>query len=111
MANSKKAKPSKNGANGRGADGKFTKGNPGGPGNPFAKQVADTRAALYAAVTEEDIKAVVAKMVRQARAGDAAARKEMFDRLWGKAAQPVNLGDAEGGKLDITVNVTPPNNK
>lgn len=80
----KKKKPSNNGANGRDAKGRFTKGNPGGDGNPYAKQTAKLRAALYKAVTAEDIDAIVKKMVDKARFGDTHAANFVFDRVFGK---------------------------
>ena len=61
------ASPPPNGSNGRarghGTGGRFTKGNPGGPGNPMGKQVAALRAAMLAAVTPEDMLALVRTLV------------------------------------------------
>jgi hypothetical protein len=83
--------PSTNGANGRDANGRFGKGNAGGPGNPHAKQVAQLRAALFAAVTEDDLKEVVAALLNRAREGDIAAIRELLDRLLGKAPASVEV--------------------
>jgi len=94
--------PIGNGANGRNTKGQFTKGNPGGPGNPYVKKAAELKNALYDAVTQDDINEVVAKMLEQAKDGDAAARKELFDRVFGKPTQPVDLG-GEGGRLEIVM--------
>ena len=78
--------------------GRFVKGNCGGPGgNPQAKRAAELRAVLFKAVTDGDLEAVIAKMIDQARDGDAAARKELLDRLWGKPAQAVELS----GELNV----------
>ena len=59
--------PSPNGPNGRDTQGRFTKGNPGGPGNPYALQAGRLRSAMLKAVTEDDIRAVVAKLVELAK--------------------------------------------
>ena len=48
---------------------------------------------LIEAVSEKDIKAIVKKMLIQAKAGDNYARKELFDRLWGRAIQEVDIGE------------------
>ena len=67
--------PSPNGHNGRDAHGRFRKGNAGGPGNPLGGKVAKLRSALVEAVTQKDMKAIVAALVKQAKAGDTAAAK------------------------------------
>jgi hypothetical protein len=75
--------------NGRTARGRFAKGNPGGPGNPYAKRVADLRAALLESVTEADIRAVARALVKRAKAGEVAAIRELLDRLVGKREDAV----------------------
>lgn len=82
--------PSPNGANGRGPDGRFAKGNSGGPGNPYAKRAAKLRSALYEAVTDDDLRAIVAKLVESAKGGDIAAAREVLDRLLGRP-EPIDL--------------------
>ena len=72
--------PSPNGSNGR-----FAKGNAGGPGNPYARRVARLRGLLLDAVTDEDLKAIVAALVGKARAGDLAAAREVLTRTIGRA--------------------------
>lgn len=76
--------PSPNGDNGRDSGGRFAAGNAGGPGNPFARQVAAWRSAVMEAVTAEDMRAVVGELVRQAKAGEAWAVKELMYRTLGK---------------------------
>jgi len=87
--------PSANGGNGaRNTKGQFAKGNPGGPGNPHAKQVAKLRSLIFEAITEEDLRAVIAALVEQAKAGDVVATRELLNRLTGKPAtapDPENL--------------------
>jgi hypothetical protein len=85
------ASPSTNGANGttppRGPGGKFAAGNKGGPGNPHAARVARLRTALLDAVTPADMKAIVAKLVEQAKAGNVPAAKEVLERTLGKPVE------------------------
>jgi hypothetical protein len=65
-------------AGGRDSRGRFAKGNRGGPGNPFARQTAGLRAALLAAVTEQDMQEVTAALLLRARLGNLAAIKLLF---------------------------------
>lgn len=89
-----------NGSNGRLPDGRFAKGNPGGPGNPHAAQTARIRAAMLAAITPEDVQAIVRALIERARAGDVHAAREVFDRCVGKATpQP----DSEQGEHGLRV--------
>lgn len=82
--------PSPNGSNGRDATGRFSKGNRGGPGNPYAKRAGELRAAIYEAVTEEDLRQVIQALLTQAKTGDIAAAKELLNRLLGKP-EPIDL--------------------
>jgi len=70
---------------GRTPGGRFAPGNRGGPGNPHATTVAKLRAAILAAVTPEDIDAIIRGLVHRAKGGDMAAAKELLDRAIGKA--------------------------
>ena len=81
-------KPSPNGPNGRRRDGRFAKGNPGGPGNPHGAKVAQLRSALLAAVTEDDVREIVERLVRLAKEGDLAAVRELFLRTIGRPLEP-----------------------
>jgi hypothetical protein len=72
--------------NGRNARGRFAKGNLGGPGNPYARRVADLRAALLESVTEQDIRAVARALVKRAKEGEVPAVRELLDRLLGRTA-------------------------
>jgi len=90
--------PSPNGLNGRDiTTGRFSPGWKGGPGNPFAAKAAQLRAALLETVTADDIKAVIIKLVDQAKGGDVAAAKVLLDRTIGKVLQEVKVsqGDEE----------------
>ena len=82
--------------NGRDGRGRFAKGNVGGPGNPHARHVGQLRSALLAAVTSEDIEAVVRKLIELAKNGNIQAAKEILDRCVGKP----DIGTA--GELETT---------
>jgi hypothetical protein len=76
--------PTLNGDNGRDARGRFVKGNAGGPGNPLAARVAKLRSALLNAVTEDDMREIVRKLVSLAKDGDTVAARILFDRVLGR---------------------------
>lgn len=88
-------KPSNSGNSGRTKTGQFKEGNQLGIGNrgPSSEKAKALKQALMDAVTEEDLKEVVKKMLLQAKEGDTSARRELFDRVWGKSKQEVDLGD------------------
>ena len=92
--------------NGRTARGQFAQGNPGGPGNPYAKRVADLRAALLESVTEQDIRAVARALVKRAKEGEIPAIRELLDRLMGKAGD--NPPEDAGGIVLNVVTGLPP---
>ena len=76
--------PSTNVVIGHDTNGRFASGNTLGRGNPHAAQVARLRSAMLSAVTEDDVKAVVGKLVALAKDGDVPAIKLLFDRVLGK---------------------------
>ncbi len=71
----------------RDALGRFTKGNRGGPGNPHARQVGRLRAALLTAVTDEDVAAIVHRLVQLALEGNVQAAREVLDRCLGRPVE------------------------
>lgn len=81
--------PSPNGSNGR-ERGRFAPGNTGGPGNPFARRVGRLRSLILEAVSDDDLRAIVGKLVEQAKAGDLAAAREVFNRLVGKPTEAID---------------------
>ncbi len=90
----------------RGQGKPFKKGQPGGPGRPkgsYDKKAAELKAALLAAITEQDIKDIAAGLIRAAKKGEARAAKELFDRVWGKAPQAVEVTGEGGGDIRIVV--------
>jgi len=77
-------RPSPTGSNGRAAQGRFGPGNKLARGNPHAKRAQELRNALFAAVSDEDLKEVVQSLVKQAKEGNIQAAKEVLSRLLGK---------------------------
>jgi hypothetical protein len=71
-------------ANGRRQDGRFGPGNSFGRGNPTAKHAQRLRQLFVTAVTEDDIKAIVVKLVELAKAGDIQAANLLLTRALGK---------------------------
>ena len=96
--------PSPNGGNGkRKANGRFAKGNPGGPGNPYARRVAQLRAVIADAVTDEDLLAIVGALVERAKKGDVAAARELFNRLVGRPPEAVDPERKEMEKVRVAL--------
>ena len=77
--------PSPTGDNGdRDSQGRFAPGNKAATGNPHAKRIGQLRSMLLQAVTDDDWLATVRKLIDDAKAGDKAARAELFERTLGK---------------------------
>ena len=60
---------------GRNRRGRFIKGNQGGPGNPFAAHVARVRQAVFAAVSPDTVREIMAALIVRALTGDLNAAK------------------------------------
>ena len=100
-----KKKPRKNGNRGRSSSGQFSKGNTIGKGslgntNEPAKKL---KQALIDSITAKDIKEIADEMISQAKSGDAQARKELFDRIWGRAPQSVEVSGADGEPIPVAI--------
>lgn len=80
---------------------RFKKGHKGGPGNPLAAQVNQLRAALAGAVTPADIAGIAQQLITEAKDGNVAAAHELFDRLFGKAKQPLEVTGKDGRSVKI----------
>ncbi len=50
---------------------------------------------LLAAVTDDDVKAIAMKLIKEAINGDTMAARILLDRLFGKAEQPVTVSHNE----------------
>lgn len=72
-------------------NGVFRVGTAPGPGNPHAAQVAKLRARLFAACEPEEFDKIAAALVRGAKTGSVDHIRELFDRLFGKSKQPVEI--------------------
>jgi hypothetical protein len=81
---------SPDGGNGRDSRGRFAKGNAGGPGNPFARRCAALRKAAVEAIGEEDLAALMRKLVQQALAGDVASARLVLLYAVGRPAEAVD---------------------
>ena len=94
--------PSPTGGNGRGGNGRFAPGNKLAKGNPFARRVARLRSALLKAVSPADLREVVAALLRQAKAGDVPATRELLQRLLGppESIDLLERLDALEGKIE-----------
>ena len=84
---------------GRDAKGRFGAGNKLAKGNPFALRVQKIRAALLSRLTVDDAKEIADVLIRQAKAGDLAAVRELLDRCLGKA--PVAITGSDGGPIEL----------
>jgi hypothetical protein len=71
--------------------GKFKPGNPGGPGDAMGPARERLRAALSAACTRGAINEIAEKLIAEAKAGRAWAITELFNRLFGKPRQQVDI--------------------
>jgi len=74
----------------RDARGRFAAGNSGGPGNPFGRYTAKLREALVTAVTEEDMQAIVRKMIDMAKVGSIPAMRLVMQYVIGKPTSAPN---------------------
>ncbi len=78
--------PSPTEPTGRCDDGRFGQGNRFSTGNPHSATVGKLRTALLDAITEDDMKAVILKLIDLAKSGNIAATKLLLDRCLGKPA-------------------------
>ncbi len=77
--------PSTTGGNGgRTPGGRFARGNKLAVGNPHVRKVARLRSAMLRAVTLADMRAIIVRLVTDAKAGNVQAAKEILERTLGK---------------------------
>ena len=79
-----------NGSTGRDARGRFAPGNKVARGNPFARHMARLRSVALAAVSAQDLEAIVRQLVTAAKAGDVAAAKVLLPYLLGRPPEAVD---------------------
>jgi hypothetical protein len=89
--------PSDTGSNGHDQEGRFAEGNRCAVGNPFARRLAAHRSRLLDAVSDDDVRAVVAVMLENAKAGDVAAARLILTYVVGK---PTPVADPDAVDLD-----------
>ena len=77
-------------SNGRRTDGKFGAGNSFGRGNPTARHAQRLRQLFVQAVTEDDVTAIVQKLVTMAKDGDIQAANLLLTRALGKPSTSDN---------------------
>jgi len=105
MAESRK-KPIDNGRNGRKKNGQFEKGHTYSQCKRHIEATEKSRAlkkALINAVSEDDIKKIGQILIDKAKKGDIPAIKELFDRLWGRSPQSVEIGGEDGGPIPVSI--------
>ena len=81
---------------GRDNKGKFAKGNSLSRGKhnvQFIEKARELKKALINAISDKDITAIVEQLAKEAKNGNIAAAREIFDRIWGKAPQEVDIGE------------------
>jgi len=69
---------------GRDKRGRFVTGCAGGPGNPHLKHLASLQSAVRDAVSPDDLRGVLRKLVALAGSGDVHAARVLLDRCLGK---------------------------
>ena len=80
--------------------GRFVKGNKSGTGNPYARRMAQLRAALFQSVTPDDVKAIAITLVDCAKTGDLTAIKIVFDYCIGRPTKEDQCDAAEDTEQD-----------
>lgn len=80
----------------RQANGRFKTGCKPGPGSPVASRQQSLKAVFLKAVTKQDILDITAQLIQSAKEGSIPAAREVFDRVFGKAQQTINV---QGGGL------------
>lgn len=100
----KKAKnkqPSIDGKLGRDNSGQFVKGHRISIGNkgPTNQKAKELKKLFAECVTPDAMKKICKKCIAQAKNGNKDARKEIFDRLWGKPIQGVEVGMEDETRL------------
>lgn len=89
-------------------NGKFSKGNTAGKGkqSPEATHKKKLADAFNATVSVADLVEITKALVKEAKAGNVKAAKEVLDRCLGKPIQPLQVGGEDGGPIQFKVTVT-----
>ena len=79
------------GKNGRALNGRFIKGWKGGTGNPNLKAVGEWRQALLEAITPDDLREIIGKLLEAAREGKHWAIVETLNRCLGRPRETIDM--------------------
>lgn len=86
----------------RDAKGRFGLGNHAGRGNPMMIRAHQLRAALFASVTDADLREVIARMLADAKDGDQTSARLLLERLLGRPREEPNIEeDALGPRVPL----------
>lgn len=89
--------------NGRDQSGKFAAGNAFGRGNPTARHAQRLRQLFITAVTEDDVKEIVRKLVELAKGGDIQAANLLLTRALGKPSTSDNTLPLDDSPVVLTI--------
>jgi hypothetical protein len=90
--------------NGRTKGGKFAPGNKAGKGNPNLKKVHAIKTVFLDVASEPgEMDAVVRRLFTMAKAGDIDAIRYVCDRVYGKAAQPIEMTGGTDSRMTVEV--------
>ncbi len=87
----------------RDKNGRFIKGNSGGPGRPRKDREVEYYRILSTRCTVDDWHAIIDRAIRDAKSGDAVARRWLADYLIGPPVERKELTGAEGSALRIVI--------
>ena len=97
----------------RSSSGRFGEGNPGGPGRGKGKRDNSIENALNIireAITEEDLTAVVQRMVKAAKAGNVRAAQLLLAYKAGKPKETIEVAGEGGMPIEIIISERKPKN-
>jgi hypothetical protein len=98
---STKAEQQPTAQSGRDGKGRFARGNKGGPGNPFNRRVAALRQLLVERVSDDDLAAIVDRLVQKAREGDVSAARLVLSYAVGRPTSAVDPDELDIQEMSI----------
>lgn len=94
-------RPSQTATDGRTSKGTFAVGNKLGRGNPLSLKIHRLRNAVLKSVDAGDIRAVLLKLIQQAKKGDVAAARLALEYVLGKPTQPVTVAPIDSHTIHV----------